>query len=262
MRTLFIALSVLVLVTAGSLRADVAPFPSWRLAANDTITRVVQGGDVVYVGGRFSRLGEGLTPFVGAIDRATLAFAPRTGCSTEAGSPIDRRFRVVLPPRIDAGNVTVTDPVEANGHAYFRFTRSTFPRGGELQLTVEVDGVTGAMKRYWPELVGTTILPHGVTPAGRIVASATTGFDARGHRGVGVRKHGASRMAGPAIGWAAMSYQVEAGTAPALANIGSVPVNGLSFGAAVPPGLYHVRVRAVNVYGTSGPGDEVIVDVA
>ena len=198
MRTLFIALSVLVLVTAGSLRADVAPFPSWRLAANDTITRVVQGGDVVYVGGRFSRLGEGLTPFVGAIDRATLAFAPRTGCSTEAGSPIDRRFRVVLPPRIDAGNVTVTDPVEANGHAYFRFTRSTFPRGGELQLTVEVDGVTGAMKRYWPELVGTTILPHGVTPAGRIVASATTGFDARGHRGVGVRKHGASRMAGPA----------------------------------------------------------------
>ena len=220
MRTQFIALSVLVFVTAGSLRADVAPFPSWRLAANDTITSVVQGGDVVYVGGRFSRLGEGLTPFVGAIDRATLAFAPRTGCATETGNPIDRRylrprsvqsladgagpfpvpagtvlvrvdadcrfdrrFRVVLPPGIDVGNVTVTDPVEANGHAYFRFTRSTFPRGGELQLTVEVDGVTGAMQRYWPEPVGTTILPHGVTPAGRIVASATTGFDA------------------PAVGW-------------------------------------------------------------
>ena len=220
MRTRFIALSVLVLVTAGSLRADVAPFPSWRLAANDAITSAVQGGDVVYVGGRFSRLGEGLAPFVGVIDRATLTFAPRTGCATEAGHPadrrylrprsvqsladgagpfpvpagtvlvrvgadcrFDRRFRVVLPPGLDVGTVTVTDPVEANGHAYFRFTRSTFPRGGELQLTVEVDGVTGAMQRYWPEPVGTTVLPHGVTPAGRIVASATTGLGA------------------PAVGW-------------------------------------------------------------
>ena len=92
MRMRFIALSVLVLVTAGSLRADVAPFPSWRLAANDAITSAVQGGDVVYVGGRFSRVGEGLTPFVGVIDPAALTFAPRTGCATEAGHPADRRY--------------------------------------------------------------------------------------------------------------------------------------------------------------------------
>lgn len=37
MRSCLLALAVLVLVTAGSRRADVAPFPSWRPAANGTI---------------------------------------------------------------------------------------------------------------------------------------------------------------------------------------------------------------------------------
>jgi hypothetical protein len=34
-----------------------------------------------------------------------------------------------------------------------------------------------------------------------------------------------------------------------------------SFQAAVPPGRYYVRVRAVNASGAGAPGDEVIVDV-
>jgi hypothetical protein len=35
----------------------------------------------------------------------------------------------------------------------------------------------------------------------------------------------------------------------------------MSFQAAVPPGRYYVRVRAVNASGASVPSDEVVVDV-
>lgn len=65
----------------------------------------------------------------------------------------------------------------------------------------------------------------------------------------------------PVGGWPATSYLLDAGTAPGLRNIGTLPVNGTTFDAAVPPGRYYVRIRAVNAYGASVPGDEVIIDV-
>lgn len=65
----------------------------------------------------------------------------------------------------------------------------------------------------------------------------------------------------PPLGWAATSYRLEVGTAPGLANIGALPVNGLSFDAPGPAGRYYVRVRAVNANGASVPGDEVVIDV-
>lgn len=65
----------------------------------------------------------------------------------------------------------------------------------------------------------------------------------------------------PPLGWPATGYLLEAGTAPWLSNIGTLPVAATSFEAAVPPGRYYVRVRAVNASGTSGPGDEVVIDV-
>ena len=57
-------------------------------------------------------------------------------------------------------------------------------------------------------------------------------------------------------------YRVDVGTAPGLANLGSFTVGAESFAAAgVPRGRYYVRVRAVNVNGTSPPSNERIVDV-
>ena len=58
-------------------------------------------------------------------------------------------------------------------------------------------------------------------------------------------------------------YRAEAGTAPGMANLGVLALGtGESFRASgVPPGRYFVRVRAVNVNGTSGPSNEVVVEV-
>jgi hypothetical protein len=65
----------------------------------------------------------------------------------------------------------------------------------------------------------------------------------------------------PPRGWPATSYLLEAGTAPGLSDIGTLPMTATSFQAAVPAGVYYVRVRAVNASGASAPGDEMIVNV-
>jgi hypothetical protein len=66
-------------------------------------------------------------------------------------------------------------------------------------------------------------------------------------------------------GGVALSYVVEAGSSPGLANLavltvtGSVPSLTVN---AVPPGAYYVRVRARNSLGTSAASPETIVNVA
>lgn len=63
-------------------------------------------------------------------------------------------------------------------------------------------------------------------------------------------------------GWPSQSYVLEAGSRAGASDIATVPVNGLEFRAAgLPPGRYYVRVRAVNANGTSGVGEEVVVEV-
>jgi hypothetical protein len=67
----------------------------------------------------------------------------------------------------------------------------------------------------------------------------------------------------PATGGPASSYILEAGSAPGLANIVTTPVSGTSFVATgVPPGVYYVRVRAVNDMGTSPPTSDVVLVVS
>jgi hypothetical protein len=66
-------------------------------------------------------------------------------------------------------------------------------------------------------------------------------------------------------GGVVLSYVVEAGSSPGLANLavltvtGSVPSLTVN---AVPPGAYYVRVRARNALGTSTASPETIVNVA
>jgi hypothetical protein len=58
-------------------------------------------------------------------------------------------------------------------------------------------------------------------------------------------------------------YRAEVGTAQGMTNLGVLSLGaGESFTASgVPPGRYFVRVRAANVNGTSGPSNEVVIDV-
>jgi hypothetical protein len=58
-------------------------------------------------------------------------------------------------------------------------------------------------------------------------------------------------------------YQLEAGTAPGLANLVVLPLPAtpLAFGANVPYGRYYTRLRATNVCGASAPSIERILDV-
>lgn len=70
------------------------------------------------------------------------------------------------------------------------------------------------------------------------------------------------------LGWqpaggAGVSYVVEAGTAPGLADIGVVPVGkNTTISATLPAGLYYARVRAVNACGASDPTNEVTLNVS
>ena len=56
-------------------------------------------------------------------------------------------------------------------------------------------------------------------------------------------------------------YLIEAGSGPGLANLASVPVgNVTSFQAgSVPPGVYYVRVRAMNDMGLGDPSNEIVL---
>jgi glucose/arabinose dehydrogenase len=66
----------------------------------------------------------------------------------------------------------------------------------------------------------------------------------------------------PASGPAAVSYQLEAGSASGLADLGLVPTTAtvLTF-PGIPPGTYYVRVRSVGAGGLSAPSNEAIVVV-
>lgn len=56
------------------------------------------------------------------------------------------------------------------------------------------------------------------------------------------------------------AYVIQAGTASGLANLATVPVgNVTTFQTTVPPGVYFVRVVAVNDMGVSEPSNEVVL---
>lgn len=196
MRRRLLALAVLVLVSAGSPRADVAPFPSWRLAANGTITRAIQAGPAVYVAGNFTKIGKAVPAFAATLDPATLDFVPRSGCaqsgtglvpdrylfypvpSSDGAGPFpvapgtvlvrvgadcrfDRRFRVVVPTGVllFPGSLSPL-PIEARGHVY------VYVFVANVSYLVEFDGITGAMQRYWP---GASAPVAGAMPDGRLI---------------------------------------------------------------------------------------------
>ena len=60
----------------------------------------------------------------------------------------------------------------------------------------------------------------------------------------------------------AASYVIEAGSRRGAIDIGSHDVGtATSFTVATPPGTYYIRIRAVSAAGTSGPSNEVVLNV-
>lgn len=65
-----------------------------------------------------------------------------------------------------------------------------------------------------------------------------------------------------APGGTVTSYQLEAGSAAGSTNIAAIAVGGTSFAVGgVPPGVYFLRVRAVNAVGVSPPSNEFVLVV-
>jgi predicted phage tail protein len=64
----------------------------------------------------------------------------------------------------------------------------------------------------------------------------------------------------PSTGSVPTGYIIEAGSAPGLSNLAVLRVAGVTtFATVAPPGVYYVRVRAVNARGTSAPSNEIVV---
>ncbi len=68
------------------------------------------------------------------------------------------------------------------------------------------------------------------------------------------------RWQAPTTGGAPTAYQIEAGSAPGLADLAVVQVGtNRSFSTPVPAGTYYVRVRAINGTGIGAASNEVVV---
>ncbi|MEZ5284732.1 MAG: hypothetical protein R2712_07990 [Vicinamibacterales bacterium] len=68
--------------------------------------------------------------------------------------------------------------------------------------------------------------------------------------------------AAPSVGTAPFQYRVEAGSAPGLSNLATIVVASPAFTTTnVPPGLYYVRVRAINALGVGPVSNEIVVVV-
>ena len=111
-------------------------------------------------------------------------------------------------------------------------------------------------------LDGTRVIRQGVAANTRVVFNGAANVTLPGAptdltsavAGLSVSLNWIAPAQGPAL-----SYQVEAGSAPGLANLAVIGAGGTAFGASAPAGTYYVRVRARNGAGLGPPSNEVTV---
>jgi hypothetical protein len=113
-------------------------------------------------------------------------------------------------------------------------------------------------------LDGTHVVRRGVAANQRIAFTGATSVNPPG-----APTNLTSTVAGSSVtlNWTApaggpvTAYQVEAGSAPGLANLAQLLTSATSLNASAPPGTYYVRVRARNAGGVGAPSNEVTVVV-
>lgn len=149
------------------------------------------------------------------------------------------------------------------------------PASGGVPLTylLSVGTAPGAANVLAEYPVGTLLSVGGAVPPGtyyaRVQAANSVGVSAPAQD---VTFQVGAAVAAPSLSasWSgstvtlrwtggAATYVLDVGTAPGAANLGSFPLGGVtSFSAAVPPGTFYVRVRAVSATGVaSAPSNEL-----
>jgi hypothetical protein len=137
-------------------------------------------------------------------------------------------------------------------------TAITLPLGDVRQMTVRApEGI------FYVRLRAVTVAGPGPVSNEVIVATGTTAAPLAPHRVLATVQ--GTRVTfdwshGP-LGNIATAFQLQAGTAPGLANVGAISLAGTarSFSIDAPPGLYYVRLVALNPAGASPPTADVAV---
>jgi hypothetical protein len=191
------------------------------------------------------------------------------------GAPTAPGVPVGLRAELSGSTVVLRWSPDPNGGlpAAYLVSAGTAPGASDLASSVPVGAVT----------MVSTDLPDGVyyarvkarnsvgTSADSTEVSFTVGTVGPPHRPVGLTgslQQGVATLAWspppPADGLNPESYVIEAGSAPGLSDLASLAVgNVLGFQAvSVPPGVYYVRVRAMNRRGLSDPSPEIVLPAA
>lgn len=220
------------------------------------VRRMVVDGSRLFFSGAFLSVQGTARARAAAVDVATAALLPwqadtdteATGLSVHRGSVYLAGAFATVNGQPAAGMVRVNDTTGARSS----WTPAAAPTLGFDVQAVEAGvvyfgGVSGTppLKRVWfyPDTA------PGAAPG------APEGLDTRIENGTLSLAWTRATIGAPPA-----SYVLEAGSAPGLANIGTLPLSATSFTVpGVPPGVYYLRVRAVNGAGVSAPSPEVTV---
>lgn len=238
--------NTLVLVDAPSGRVR-----QWSLGDVGEAGRVAAAASVIAVGGSFTTLA-GQPAHNLAVFQAPRTGAPRRMTASVVASTVTLGWQPGTDPPASAYLVEVGSTAGGSDIGVFGIGVSTSVSGGLAPGT------------YYARVRG--VGANGPGPAGSevVVTTPTVSLppQAPGALSTSV-SGGVVTLSWTAAAGNATTYVIEAGTAPGLSNIGTLPLGHLdtAFSTPAPPGTYVVRVRAANAFGVGPASNEVTVVV-
>jgi hypothetical protein len=235
------------LVTTGPATSFVVPF-------------VPQGTYFVRVRGR-NQIGTGAPS-----QNVSIVMGPRGQCLGLAHAP------VLLTPVVNGNNVTLSWNAASTGGPAESYVIGAGSAPGLLNLALFDTGSSGTSFAasapsgvYYVRVAANN--PCGLGPASNEV-SFTLGPQLPGEpsglqASVSQDRRVSLTWTPPASGGVPTGYLVQAGSAPGLSNLAVISTGSTApaFAAVAPPGVYHVRVRALNGAGPGPASNEIVVVV-